>query len=723
MEWTVTIELAGQTFAVAELSHVERLDEVPRTEVTFGLWDEAPPIERWLGESVTITINDGEAAPRDIAGMVMEVMGGRPKYEQGRRVTPVRLTVEPRLGRLALGLDARIFRDQSPDAIAKEVLSGLDVEVTLDAPPADRVHTAQYRESDVVFLQRLLAEEGLHFAVLTRDGRDVVVVFEDQLGPGTPAQLTTRLGEGMVPGPDEVTGTAHRQEVRPGKVTLRDYDFERPRLGLQSQYEAEEDVSLELYDAPGRFVVQGTGDARAQRRLEAARTGRRRIHGVTGAIGLQIGHTVELEGHPYAPLNGELVVEEVRMAFTLSEAQASVRFVGHPTADGPTRPGPRPVACRVPGLQTAFVTGSSGQEIAADAHGRVTTWFPWDRRNTKDDTASLPIRTVQLPLGNSQLTPRVGWEVSLGFFEGDADAPLVTGRLMNAAAPPPYSLPDEKTKSALQTTTTPGGGSVNEIRFDDGAGSEEMFMNASGDASVSVGNNATDGVTADETRTISGNQSIEVLGGYTGTFDATQVIAVGGNQTTSAATQGVDEVGSHALIIGGNRSLTIGGDYKKTASGASSLSIGGNSIDLVMGTHDTQAASISETIGAADLTLTAKKSVSVGAAHTETAGAAKLILSGGARTVSAASMAQTVSGAVGALVKGNRGETASGDFTEVAGGAQIIQATNVTITGDSLVSLVMGGSTLTLTPGMVAIAGAKVTLDGTVVESGPVLDL
>ncbi|MEM6787190.1 MAG: type VI secretion system tip protein TssI/VgrG [Myxococcota bacterium] len=722
MDWTVSLDLAGQTLAVDELTHTERLDAVPRTEVVFDLWDEAPPIDAWLGETAAVTLDDtSETPPRRIAGVVMDVAGGRPRYEQGRRVIPVTLGLGPRWARRALGRDARIFRRASATAIAEEVLSGLDVAITTGASLAERIHTVQYGESDVVFLQRLLAEEGLHFAVPTRGERDVIAIFDAPLGPAEPPRLGVRLGAGMVAGPDEATALSLREEVRPGKISLRDADFERPRLGLHHEAEADEDTSLELYDFPGRF--KDDGDARAQRRLEAARTGRRRVTATTGAIGLAVGHTVTLEGHPYAPLNGEVLIEEIRIEYVRADDRAATRFVGVPTADGPTRPALRPVACRIPGLQTAVVTGPAGEEISADGHGRVTTWFTWDRRQTKDETASLPIRTVQLPLGQSQLTPRIGWEVSMQFFEGDADAPLVTGRLMNAATPPPYPLPGNRTKSSLQTTTTPGGGTVNEIRFDDAAGAEELFMNASGNASVSAGNNATDGVAADEVRTISGDQGIEVLGGFTGTFEATQSIDVGGDHTTNAATKGIDEVGSHALDVGGSRSLTIGGDYKKTASGGSTCAIGGNSIDLVMGTHDTEAASISETIGAADLTLTATKSVTVSAAHDETAGAAKIIAAGGARTVSAASLEQTVSGAVGALVKGNRGESAGGDFTEVAGGAQVIQATNVTLSGDSLVSLVMGGSTLTLTPGLVAIAGATITLDGTVVESGPVLDL
>src|SRR4029079_9323446 len=127
-----------------------------------------------------------------------------------------------------------------------------------------------------------------------------------------------------------------------------------------------------------------------------------------------------------------------------------------------------------------------------DQHGRVKVIFPWDRVGKPDETSSLWIRTCQLPLCCSMLTPRVGCECYLNFTDGDPDLPFVFGRMYNGKTPPPYALPEHKTKMSIQTATTPGGGSTNEIRMDDKAGSEEMFMNASKDAAVSAGDNATE---------------------------------------------------------------------------------------------------------------------------------------------------------------------------------------------------------------------------------------
>ena len=59
---------------------------------------------------------------------------------------------------------------------------------------------------------------------------------------------------------------------------------------------------------------------------------------------------------------------------------------------------------------------------------------------------------------------------------------------------------------------------------------------------------------------------------------------------------------------------------------------------------------------------------------------------------------------------------------EIAGGAQIIKATNVVFEADSLLSVVMGASTITLTPASVSIAGVKIQLDGDCDELGIIKD-
>ena len=516
----------------------------------------------------------------------------------------------------------------------------------------------------------------------------------------------------------------HERSLVSGRVHLRDYDFKRPQLKLDGKAQGGNDIekNLEIYGYPGRFSDPGEGKRLAQVLLDSVQARRELVAGTTNTLRLALGHTFTLSGHPYEPLNREYFVlavdvvhEVVRPRGQEGEVGCRITFSAIPTEGTTYRPERLPRAVAAPGAQVAVTTGAAGMEIYPDEHGRVKVRFPWDREGKADETSSLWIRTCQLPLGGSMLTPRVGWEALLDFVDGDPDLPFVFGRLYNAEKPPPYALPANKTRMAIQTATTPGGGSSNEIRMEDKAGKEEMFMNASKDATVSAGNNATESVGNNETRAIGANQSLAVTDSMAANIGANQSLSVGGNQTIHVGTFMVDDVGSHSQSIGGNRDLKAGGDHKRTVSGASTLDIGSMQTDLVAGSVDEEGmASMKDTISAALVELTASdRTVTVGGNHNETAGAAKVILSKGGRSVTVGgSLKQKVAGAILTKIKGGREDSSDGDFMEVAGGAQITKAVNVVFEAENLLSVVMGGSTITLTPASVSIAGVKITIDG-----------
>ena len=53
---------------------------------------------------------------------------------------------------------------------------------------------------------------------------------------------------------------------------------------------------------------------------------------------------------------------------------------------------------------------------------------------------------------------------------------------------PPYTLPDEQTKSTLKSLSSKGGGGFNEIRFEDKKGSEQIFIHAEKDLEMRIKN-------------------------------------------------------------------------------------------------------------------------------------------------------------------------------------------------------------------------------------------
>ncbi|KJG10586.1 type VI secretion protein VgrG, partial [Photobacterium iliopiscarium] len=148
-------------------------------------------------------------------------------------------------------------------------------------------------------------------------------------------------------------------------------------------------------------------------------------------------------------------------------------FNAKPTVDGP---------------QIAMVVGPEGEEIYCDEFGRVKLQFPWDRYSNSNDNASCWVRVSQGWAGSQYgmvALPRVGHEVIVSFLEGDPDQPIITGRTYHATNQPPYELPAHKTRTVLRTETHQGDG-YNELRFEDQAGKEEIYVRAQKDVNVLV---------------------------------------------------------------------------------------------------------------------------------------------------------------------------------------------------------------------------------------------
>ncbi|WP_437972182.1 type VI secretion system tip protein TssI/VgrG [Sorangium sp. So ce260] len=728
LEHELTVDGAG--YHVLWIEAHEPLDDigVMRCEITDHAGGPEPAA--LVGKTLVITLSrPGGEQERKLVGYVVEAES---TTSRGDEETGVRVTARPRIFRLTQRTDCRIFQDIPAPEIVKKVLVGAGVPEDaqrwqLAGSYPKRAYTAQYRETDFEFIRRLLSEEGIAFAVDSSSGADVVALFDADLGDiDGDKTIPHRPGDGLNAPGDAVGAVSCETSTAPGKVHLRDYDFEHPRVKLDAKAEGDDDSerALEVYHYPGRFKVPATGDHLAEVLLQSLRARRETVSAATNTLRLHPGRKFELEDHPYAPLNREYLVLGVSVALDLrsnahqrqGEVGERVRlsFSAIPAATR-YRPPRVPRAVAAPGAQVAVTTGPAGKEIHTDARGRVKVFFPWDRLGKPDYSSSLWIRTCQIPLGGGMLTPRVGWEVYLNFTDGDPDLPFVFGRLYNGKTPPPYPLPQNKTRTAFQTATTPGGGSSNEIRMDDKAGSEEMFINASKDAAVSAGNNATETVGNNETRSIGANHALSVTDSMSASIGANQAISVGADQTIHVSTFMAEDVGSHWLSIGGNRDLKAGGDHKRTVTGASTLTIGGMQVDLVAGSADENGlATMDDKVGAALIELTASgRTVTVKESRTETVGAAKVILSGGGRAVEVGTgLKQKVAGAVLNKIGGDRADTTEGDFLEVAGGAQLIKATNVVFHADQLLSVVMGASTITLTPASVSIAGAKITLDG-----------
>lgn len=526
-------------------------------------------IEAVVGKKAELWLGTSEENGRSFFGIVEEArVFGSTEMGADTRGTHYRLRIVPPLALLSRSFTSRIFQDMSVVEIITKVLNdhGLqEMSWTLRGDYPKREYCVQYQESALAFVTRLMEHEGIHY-FYDAEGK---LTFADDSPSAPPIsgvpELVLRARSAMSDAEDAAYALRERERVRSGKFVLRDYDFKRPMLDMTAEAVAGERTGLSVYDYPGGYAEPSEGERLSKVRLEAEQVLRRTLSLEALCPRVASGHQLTLVDA--LELDGDYFCISAIHRFSHSDADDSnlmVEAVLMPLSV-PYRPPcvtPRPV---IWGPQTATIVapdGSAQETIHTDEHGRCKVKFHWDRSDILDDKASCWMRVSQLQTSGSVVLPRVGWEVIVEFLEGDPDRPMISGRLFNGLFMPPYALPEGRTRTALRTSSSPGGGGSNEIRLEDKAGAEEIMMHAQYDMTISVANNSTSVVGNNSTTmvgnnsalSVGSNQDTKITKGSSNTIGGDQTVSVGGNRNVEVnAVAGLNVAGNAATTVGGNQ--------------------------------------------------------------------------------------------------------------------------------------------------------------------------
>jgi type VI secretion system secreted protein VgrG len=445
--------------------------------------------------------------------------------------------------------NSRIFQAQSADTIVRTLLEErgvIDTTFDLKRPPQEREYGVQHRESDLAFIERLAAEEGWHYRYqhgAVEGSEPPALVFADHHGDAPtlePATCNTKAG-GSTRQPC-VYRFRYQERVSVASVALKDYTFKNPAYALMHQ-QAGAGLShredYQHYDYPGRFKADASGQPFTDTRLDALRNDASTAHGESNRPDFTPGAKVALTDHDSDPLNRDWLLTAI--THTGTQPQALEEEGGRePTryhnsfsaipADKTWRPrcNHKPV---MDGPQMAIVTGPEGEEIHCDEYGRVKVRFPWDRYSKNDEHSSAWLRVSQGWAGGQYgftALPRIGHEVIVSFLDGDPDQPIITGRTHHATNTPPYALPEHKTRTTLKTKTHKGEGS-NELRFEDEADQEQIYVHAQKDLDLLTEHNRTEVIKNDSHRTVEHNAFSHVKGNEHCSIDGERRESVGGD--------------------------------------------------------------------------------------------------------------------------------------------------------------------------------------------------
>ncbi len=558
-----------------------------------------------VGQNVTITIQLPDGTPRYINGYVSRFAQGA---TDDRFFTHYTAEIVPWLWFLTRHADCQIFQNMAPADIISQVFNNFSFisfrlgSMTGTYPQLE--YCVQYRETAFNFVSRLMEEYGIfYYFDHSTQGQHTLVMTDTVNGlpvcPRSPVGYNA-LTEAM-DDTDAVMSWHVEEELETGKCTVTDYNFTTPSTSLLAQEKTVTSVSpnsgLEIFDYPGIHTTLDEGQNVATLRMQEEEARLMLVNGSGTCRGFMSGYTFTLQNHYRSDQNSTYLLTEVQHVASAgatytadSEATEhySNQFTCVPTSVTyrPARLTPKPF---VQGPQPALVVGKSGEEIWTDNYGRVKVQFYWDRKGKQDENSSCWIRVSHPWAGQGWgaiALPRIGQEVIVDFLEGDPDRPIIMGRVYNALQTVPYALPDNQTRSTVQSRSSKGGGTANynELRFEDLKGSEQIFINAEmdmdhrveHDSREYIGNNRHLIVNASQFEMVNTDKHLHVKGKQNEKIESDKSLQVGGNcMEAITGNHSVNISGDRKESVTGNDSRSVTGDVKESVTGNVSLSVTG----------------------------------------------------------------------------------------------------------------------------------------------------
>ncbi|MBN3816370.1 type VI secretion system tip protein VgrG [Paraburkholderia sp. Se-20369] len=518
--YVVTLRTDGAYASSPSVTANLELDKVVGTEVTVSIQLEgkgrfAPGLAGDAG------LGHIGAGVREITGLVeaARIAG------EDRHSILYELELRPWLYRATLTQDCRIFQGMTVVEITDAVLARYPY-------PVDKRLAGGFRgtypkrdvqrqafETDWAFLQRLWEEWGIWWW-FEHDGGHHRLVLCDTMGghhPHGAAYETLRYlpPDGKRIDEEHIHTLSVTSRLTPGRVTVVDYDYTRPRANLtvtEADPRKTASADAEIYDwgdhsqplADASGLAGEPNDAEREARhlarvqLEAKRCAGLRANGRGNLRGLTVGRTFALTGYPQQAAHREYVVVSCTLDIEEVADRSGAGQAYRCDAQFDLLPANEPFrlerSVRKPclsGPEKAIVVGPAGQEIWTDEYGRVKVQFEWDRQGRHDERAGIWLRVLSSWQGadmGATFIPRIGHEVVVTHYYGDPDLPVIAGSAVNAFHQPALDLPNNQAVSVLRGRELQGVASGH-VAIDDTRGQiQTQIASDAGASQLSLGN-------------------------------------------------------------------------------------------------------------------------------------------------------------------------------------------------------------------------------------------
>lgn len=259
------------------------------------------------------------------------------------------LTIVPRIALLDYTKGSEIYLNQSVTEVVERVLrkhglEGPDFEFHLSRDYPARELITQWRETDLAFIQRLLAEVGIYwrYEMDSRLEQDVVIFQDSQQQYEFGVTLPLRNQAGMSDsGQESIWDIQTAYNVVSGSVATRDYNYRdalTPQDSTESIFSKEGITTGETYHYAEPFLTAGdaesteTGAYFARLRHERILNAQYHVKGHSSSPHLAPGQVLETDGSLPDAVKGGIVITTVRTSGS-RKSSFTLTFEGIPYSE------------------------------------------------------------------------------------------------------------------------------------------------------------------------------------------------------------------------------------------------------------------------------------------------------------------------------------------------------------------------------------------------------
>lgn len=323
LQFTLVVE-GIKNLSVLEFSGKEGLSSGYKYNIELASRSANITAEQVVDQDITLILWQDGIVQQRIRGIACDFKRG----DTGHHHTYYTLTLVPALHRLSLRHNSRIFQQQS----IPEIISCLLVEMGIDdfafslsGTSEKREYCVQYRETDLDFIQRLGAEEGIFYHFTHSADKHTLIFSNDSqvLSTLKAPLLYNALSSGVSKRPF-VRTFSQKMQMQPSFASLKDHSFKKPAYSFLHQQQGVEMAyqrqSYEHYDYPGRYKDDINGKAFTRVRIEQLRRDSNVATGESNVPQLLSGMKFELQDHPDNAINRDWLLVSVHHIGTQPQA-------------------------------------------------------------------------------------------------------------------------------------------------------------------------------------------------------------------------------------------------------------------------------------------------------------------------------------------------------------------------------------------------------------------